>query len=791
MKNGAWSGPFAECNPVNCGEPKAEKGAVINCKLGTEMGNTCTLQCPAGFRPPGKGLVKCMPNGKWSGETRCVKVKCVEPPRPRNGSVKCDGDTLGKRCEYGCRKGFNLSGSPTRICTEIGTWTGVAAKCTNVKCAALKRPSSGDMKCRGSKGAFVASNIRYGASCKFSCKYGYNVRGSAARMCKQDGSWSGSTSACAPIDCKPPPAIRGCEFSCSGGTTFGQYCKIKGRKGWMLADGGREKKITCTGRASWSKTNAKCAAATCAGLDTAVENKGQIICSKKNRFGSRCGLSCNDNLVRSGPRVKECTATRKWSVGKFKCNPLPKRTVAYSGVGNRAPAFTYSSVAEAVSVRLESMGPGTKQVYVQLQSTKKGSNKGSWLIGMMKGLGLSVCFGSPSAKKCGLQIDASGTIQFLGGAFFHGKVAHVKTKKKVPKKSKSKVEKTKSNKSKTELGEQYGMSKVAGDLVKLDARLDTEVSNEGEVPQSEVQKVWWNGQTLLQVAEHSKPATKGGKKAAKGGKKAAKGGKKAAKGGKKAAKGGKEAAEASTTTYHTRIGGSSSKTPAGTWKASNGKVSLRIDALNSLKKKNSYLEMRNSGRRDAWGLGMKKDNFHIGYGILGSFSKKSDFISVSPSKDITFKQTVVFHKMPSYFKAGSKLKLISYAPVSDRPQAGPEASVKAKSAMGVPDPPIVSSTELSSGSAAEPVVSYFSDGDVSIKLISESTSALKEAFLEFRTQKNLSWRISAQADGNLHLSQHNDGDESGTGNLAMKITKDGGVHVYGAAYFEGRTMRKF
>lgn len=562
----------------------------------------------------------------------------------------------------------------------------------------------------------------------------------------------------------------------------------------MLAGGGKKKKITCTGRASWSKTNAKCVAATCPGLDTAVENEGKIICSKKNRFGSRCGLACSDNLVRSGPRVKECTSTMKWSVGKFKCNPLPKRTISYSGVGNRAPAFTYSSVSGAVSVRLESMGTGTKQVYVQLQSTKKGSNKGSWLIGMMKGLGLSVCFGSPSTKKCGLQIDASGTVQFLGGAFFHGKVAHVKTKKKkVPKTSKSKVK----SKSKTELGEQHGMSKVAGDLVKLDARLDTEVSNEGEVPQREVQKVWWNGQALLQVAEHSKPAVKGGKKAAKGGKKTAKRGKKTAKrdkktakGGKKTAKGGKKAAEASTSTYHTRIGGSSSKTPAGMWRASNGKVSLRIDALNSLKKKNSYLEMRNSGRRDAWGLGMKKDNFHIGYGILGSFSKKSDFISVSPSKDVTFKHTVVFHKMPSYFKAGSKLKLISYAPVSDRPQAGPEASVKAKSAIAVPDPPIVSSTELSSGPAAEPVVSYFSDGDVSIKLTSESTSALKEAFLEFRSQKNLSWRISAHADGNLHLSQHNDGDE-GKGKLAMKVTKDGGVHVYGAAYFEGRTMRKF
>merc|ERR1719478_827510 len=187
---------------------------------------------------------------------------------------------------------------------------------------------------------------------------------------------------------------------------------------------------------------------------------------------------------------------------------------------------------------------------------------------MIKGLALQICHGSANNNKCTLKIDASGTVHFLGNTFFHGNVRYV-----------SENGKTKGKKGKKRLGE--GRSH---EQVKLDARLDTEAMNEGEVSsQQSKHKVWWNGETsLLQTAETAKKAPR----------------------------------------YHVKIGGSE-PSPQGKWTTKNGKVSLRLESQNSLRGQNVYLEMRNQARRDGWGMGMRKDfKLHIGYGALGTFSKK-------------------------------------------------------------------------------------------------------------------------------------------------------------------------
>merc|ERR1711998_802570 len=112
--------------------------------------------------------------------------------------------------------------------------------------------------------------------------------------------------------------------------------------------------------------------------------------------------------------------------------------------------------------------------------------------------------------------------------------------------------------------------------------------------------------------------------------------------------------------YETRVGGEGPQTPAGKWLTENGKVGLRLESQNSLEAKNVYLELRNKGRQDSWGMGQRADkHFHIGYGMLGSYGmgSRTNALSISPSKDVTFMKDVVFSKMPSYFKEGAELRL--------------------------------------------------------------------------------------------------------------------------------------
>lgn len=474
-----------------------------------------------------------------------------------------------------------------------------------------------------------------------------------------------------------------------------------------------------------------------------VAGFGKVVCTKKHFRGSRCGLECNNNLVRSGPRQLECKSTRKWTHGKFACKPAPRRAIQYSGVGDQAPVFTFFSVAGNLGLRLESLGTGARQVYVELQNGKKGFKK-SWMMGMLDlDFGLSFCYGTPSSKKCGLKIDATGTVHFLGSTFFHGGVKYTKAK---PKKSPAPT-----------LGEARHVGHMLGQgtKVKLDARLDARALSQGEVAKNPKNRVWWNGARLDEVGLLQTAET-GGRRPS----------------------------------YHTKIGGAGAQTPAAKWKTKNGKIGLRLESMNAVSAKNVYLEMRNKARRDAWGVGIKKDAaFHMGYGILGSFKKK-DFFKVSPNKEVSISSEAVFHKRPSYFKPGGRLKLMTYpsGARSTKPKYGNKFKARTKSAKGVPDTPQRAQSKLGSNSGAEPLVAYHSKDNVSIRLTAETTGARKEAFVEFRSQKKAAWRVAVHSDNSLYITYHIAG---GTGIKAMKITTKGDVHMYGDVSFSGRTLKKF
>ena len=56
-----------------------------------------------------------------------------------------------------------------------------------VACARLPTPANGNA---------IGSNIMYGSEMRFECHHGFKLMGSEARICSQDGSWTGKDTSC-------------------------------------------------------------------------------------------------------------------------------------------------------------------------------------------------------------------------------------------------------------------------------------------------------------------------------------------------------------------------------------------------------------------------------------------------------------------------------------------------------------------------------------------------------------------------------------------------------------------
>lgn len=61
-----------------------------------------------------------------------LKVRrCVKLNAPDNGYIKCsgDGNNYGATCEFSCIGGYELQGSPARVCQYNLGWSGVEPTC--------------------------------------------------------------------------------------------------------------------------------------------------------------------------------------------------------------------------------------------------------------------------------------------------------------------------------------------------------------------------------------------------------------------------------------------------------------------------------------------------------------------------------------------------------------------------------------------------------------------------------------------------------------------------------------
>ena len=165
---------------------------------------------------------------------------------------------------------------------------------------------------------------------------------------------------------------------------------------------------------------------------------------------------------------------------------------------------------------------------------------------------------------------------------------------------------------------------------------------------------------------------------------------------------------------------------------------------------------------------------------------------MSPGKVVTFMKDVIFYKPPSFFVDGSKLTLDDIAEIPEigkKPKYEKLFKAKTTEAGMVPSVPIASDVALGSGDSAEPLVAFHAKDHATIKVAATSTDAMKEAFIEFRSQKKGLWRVAVHSDGDLYLTHRE--TEGGEAAQTMRLTQAGDVHFYGDAEFGGKTFKKY
>jgi len=112
--------------------------------------------------------------------TNGIKYGCPENATMYNDTV----------CQFSCNDGYIGSGSQARRCQHNGTWSGQDFNCQTVTCSKLSPPTNGELL-----GCNTAEML-YNTVCRSSCKEGFEAKGSVARRCTENGTWSGTDLVC-------------------------------------------------------------------------------------------------------------------------------------------------------------------------------------------------------------------------------------------------------------------------------------------------------------------------------------------------------------------------------------------------------------------------------------------------------------------------------------------------------------------------------------------------------------------------------------------------------------------
>uniref|UniRef100_A0A8C8RK15 Complement C2 n=1 Tax=Pelusios castaneus TaxID=367368 RepID=A0A8C8RK15_9SAUR len=123
----------AQCKEMRCpAQLEFENGSFWPRRAIHPVGSVLTFECLDGYTLRGPAQRVCQGNGRWDGGIPACDdgaEDCPNPGVPAGATKTGNRYRLDDRVSYQCRGSLALVGSPQRICTQAGEWSGAQPSC--------------------------------------------------------------------------------------------------------------------------------------------------------------------------------------------------------------------------------------------------------------------------------------------------------------------------------------------------------------------------------------------------------------------------------------------------------------------------------------------------------------------------------------------------------------------------------------------------------------------------------------------------------------------------------------
>ncbi|XP_066283044.1 sushi, von Willebrand factor type A, EGF and pentraxin domain-containing protein 1-like [Branchiostoma lanceolatum] len=293
--DGTWSGIEPICNSLKCQTLNTPTHGTVHMLGGSSFGATATYSCDAGYEVVGTPVRMCQASRTWSGnEPTCEKISCVTLAAPLNGGIS-GFNQYGDTVTYDCSTGFQLVGDQTRTCQSDQQWSGTQPYCQRLQCPQLGTITNGG----------YTGGLYYGDHASFTCNPGYDIQGNTSAVCMDNGQWSNAAPSCIVQEC--PPLTAPADGAMSGTFFVGDRVTFSCKTGFDLVG---SNVIVCQATQTWSGTEPKCQSVTCSSLLAPVYGS---VRAPGNTYGDTATISCEPGYELIGDSVRTCEASGLWS----------------------------------------------------------------------------------------------------------------------------------------------------------------------------------------------------------------------------------------------------------------------------------------------------------------------------------------------------------------------------------------------------------------------------------------------------------------------------------------------
>ncbi|KAH3889329.1 hypothetical protein DPMN_013383 [Dreissena polymorpha] len=303
-----WSSSEPVCNRISCPTLTAPTNGAADLSDGLLYEDIAMFSCNTGYAMVGTPTRQCLATKSWSGESPTCQIRnCGPLINPINGTVlTVDGTEYQKSAQYSCNLGYKISGVSTRTCLASGTWSASAPTCVILDCGPVANITN------GAATYSPANSKQYGSTVFYTCRDGYEIKGTSSRVCDASGSWSGTQPSCAILSCDEAPDIPNGYSWLPSGSQVGDYAMYACNSGYGLVG---DPSVICEPSGFWGS------APECrldCGNPPIVEN-GVVTVPDGTLVEKNATYSCNNGYEVIGKATIDCTNSGVWAESP-RCN---------------------------------------------------------------------------------------------------------------------------------------------------------------------------------------------------------------------------------------------------------------------------------------------------------------------------------------------------------------------------------------------------------------------------------------------------------------------------------------